>query len=89
MNFINFIFVKSLVQVKYANIFNIISKSEIIPELLQSDCNPHKIYEVFNKFIKNPELAKSQLLNCNKILDNMRVIKTSSETVANILNSEF
>jgi len=89
MNFINFIFVKLLIEVKYANIFNIISKSEIIPELLQSDCNPNKIYEVFNKFIKNPELARSQLQNCNKILDNMKVSKTSSVTVANILNSEF
>ncbi len=78
-----------LIKVKYANIFNIISNSEIIPELLQSRCNPDEIYEVFNSHMQNPELSKSQLLNCNKILSDMRINSLSSEKVANILISEF
>ena len=39
MNFINFIIVKLLVKVKYANIINIAADHEIIPELIQSNCN--------------------------------------------------
>ncbi len=89
MNFINFFILKLLIKVKYANIFNIISNSEIIPELLQSRCNPDEIYEVFNSHMQNPELSKSQLLNCNKILSDMRINSLSSEKVANILISEF
>ncbi len=89
MNFFNFFILKLLIKVKYANIFNIISNSEIIPELLQSRCNPDEIYEVFNSHMQNPELSKSQLLNCNKILSDMRINSLSSEKVANILISEF
>ena len=51
MNFLNFFILKLLVKVKYANIFNIISNNEIIPELLQTNCNENKIYETFDLFI--------------------------------------
>jgi len=89
VNFFNFFIIKLFIKVKYANIFNIISKNEIIPELLQSNCNEHKIYETFDLFMKNPEMAKNQLLSCNKILDNMRINSSSSQKVANILNDEL
>jgi lipid-A-disaccharide synthase len=89
MNFINFFIIKLLIKVKYANIFNIISNSEVIPELLQSKCNPQEIYNVFESFIKNPELSKLQLSKCNKILDEMKINLSSSEIVANILVNEL
>ena len=40
MNFLNFLIVKILVKIKYANILNIAANQMIIPELLQSKCNP-------------------------------------------------
>jgi len=40
MNIINFFIIKALVKIKYANIINIAANDEIIPELLQSKCNP-------------------------------------------------
>jgi lipid-A-disaccharide synthase len=89
MNFFNFFILKLLIKVKYANIFNIISNNEIIPELLQTNCNENKIYETFDLFMKNPELIKKQLFNCNKILDNMKTNSLSSQKVANILNDEL
>ena len=89
MNFLNFFILKLLVKVKYANIFNIISNNEIIPELLQTNCNENKIYETFDLFMKNPELIKKQLFNCNKILDSMKTNSLSSQKVANILNDEL
>ena len=87
MNFLNFFIIKHLVKIQFANIFNIISKSEIIPELLQSRCNPKAIFEMFDSFIKNPELGRKQIFNCNKILNEMRIDTSSSERAARILNS--
>ena len=89
MNFLNFFIIKLLIKVRYANIFNIISNSEVIPELLQSRCNPKTIYEVVDSFIKNPELRKKQILNCRKIVDEMKMDTSSSEKVANILKKNL
>ena len=89
INFLNYFIIKLLAKVKYANIFNIIANSEVIPELLQSECNESKIYEIFDKYISNPELRESQILNCNRILATMRTKISSSEKVANILNEEL
>ena len=89
MNMINFFIIKLLAKVRYANIFNIIDNSEVIPELIQSNCNHKKIYEVFNSFIENPELRKKQITKFNEILSNMKSHRSSSENVANILNNEL
>ena len=89
MNFLNFFIIKLLIKVRYANIFNIISNSEVIPELLQSRCNPKTIYEVVDSYIKNPELRKKQILNCRKIVDEMKMDTSSSEKVANILKKNL
>ena len=89
MNFINFFIVKLLIKVRYANIFNIISNSEIIPELLQSKCNPKTIYDVLDSYMKNPELCKTQIFNCSKILDEMKIDTSSTEKIANILNNNL
>ena len=89
MNFLNFFIIKLLIKVRYANIFNIISNSEIIPELLQSRCNPKTIYELVDSYIKDPKLGKTQILNCNKILNEMKIDASSTEKVANILNKSL
>ena len=89
MNFINFFIVKLLIKVRYANIFNIISNAEIIPELLQSKCNPKTIYDVLDSYMKNPELCKTQIFNCSKILDEMKIDSSSTEKVADILNNNL
>ena len=89
MNFINFFIVKLLIKVRYANIFNIISNSEIIPELLQSKCNPKTIYDVLDSYMKNPELCKTQIFNCSKILDEMKIDSSSTGKVADILNNNL
>ena len=85
----NYFIVKLLVKVNFVNIFNIISKVEIIPELLQSKCNENEIFEVFNKYLSNPDLGNNQILVCSKILESMKLEKSSSETIANILLNEL
>ena len=44
LSFINFMIFKLLVNVKFANIINIINDKEVIPELLQKECNAEEIF---------------------------------------------
>ena len=74
---INYLIMKFLVKVKFANIINIINNKEIIPELLQNECNAKEIYNSVVYFLKNPELMKQQVNDCNKTLNEIRS-KTSS-----------
>ena len=52
MNFINFFIVKFLVKTKFANIINIINQKEIIPELIQKECNSENINKAVNELDK-------------------------------------
>ena len=54
LSFINFMIFKLLVNVKFANIINIINNREIIPELLQNECNAEEIYKTVIFFFKEP-----------------------------------
>ena len=85
MNFLNFLIVKFLVKIKYANIINIINNKEIIPELLQSECNAKEIYNSVNYFLNHPNLLKSQIEDINKTLKNMKLETSPSEKVSTIL----
>jgi len=89
MNFLNFIIIKLLIKVKFANIINIINNSEIIPELLQSNCNSNNIYKYFESFIQDPDLAKEQVLNYQKTLIDIKSDSSTSEKVSNILNESL
>ena len=88
MNFLNYILVKLLVKIKYANIINIINDKEIIPELIQSECNSKEIYKSVIYFLKNPNLIKQQISDCEKTLDQIRS-KTSSSEEAMLVLSKY
>ena len=80
---------KLLVNVKYANIINIINNKEVIPELLQSECNAKEIYNTVRYILKNPIIAKKQLEECNKTLDGIRSKSSSSNETALILRNSL
>jgi lipid-A-disaccharide synthase len=86
MGLINFLLVKMLVKVKYANIINIAANDEIIPELLQSNCNPEKIFLIVSEFLDDPERIKTQVKKTQLIINNLKTQKTSSVQVATALN---
>ena len=86
INFINYLIMKSLVKVNFANIINIINNKEIIPELLQNECNPKEIYNSVLYFLKNPSSAKKQVDDCIRTLDQIKSKSSSSVEAANILN---
>jgi len=85
INFINFMIMKFLVKVNFANIINIINNKEIIPELLQSECNSKEIFKSVRYFLKNPNYAKKQVENCSRTLEQIRSKSSSSEEAAKIL----
>ena len=78
---------KMLVNVKFANIINIINNREIIPELLQNECNAQEIYNTVIYFLNNPDLIKKQLAECNKTLDGIRSKTSSSDESLTVLSN--
>ena len=86
MGFINFLIVKSLVKTKYANIINFAADEEIIPELLQSNCNSTNIFKCVSSFLDNPNKIKNQIEKVQKILSEFKTDKSSSELASISLN---
>ena len=87
LNFINFMIFKLLVNVKFANIINIINGKEVIPELLQKECNADEIYKTVIYFLKKSELIKKQLSDCSKTLEGIKSKTSSSNEAATILSN--
>ncbi|WP_075501644.1 lipid-A-disaccharide synthase [Candidatus Pelagibacter communis] len=85
MNFLNFLIVKMLVKIKFANIINIINNKEIIPELIQKECNAKEIYNSVVYFLKNPELMKKQIHDCEETLTKIRSKTLSSDEASSVL----
>ena len=85
LSFINFMIFKMLVNVKFANIINIINDREVIPELLQNECNASEIYKSVIYFLKNPELIRKQLNDCSKTLDGIRSKTSSADEASSVL----
>jgi len=85
INMINYFIMKSLVKVKFANIVNIINKKEVIPELLQGECNAKEIFKSVVYFLNNPNIMKQQITNCNITLNEIRSKTSSSAEASSIL----
>ena len=87
LSFINFMIFKMLVNVKFVNIINIINDKEVIPELLQKECNADEIYKTVTYFLRNPELIKKQLEDCSRTLEGIKSKTSSSNEAALILSN--
>ena len=87
-NFLNFMIIKLLVKIKFANIINIINNKEVIPELLQKECNPKEIFRSVTYFLKNPILIDRQIDDYKKTLDEIRS-KTSSTGEASAILAKY
>ena len=86
INMINYLIMKSLVKVKFVNIINIINGKEVIPELLQGECNAKEIYNSVVYLLNNPEMMKQQVNVCEKTLNQIRSKTSSSEEASSILS---
>ena len=86
MGFINFMIVKSLVKTKYANIINFAANEEIIPELLQSNCNSKNIFKHVSNFLEDPNKIKEQVNKVQNVLNELKTNGSSSELASLSLN---
>jgi len=88
MNLINFLIIKMLVKVKFANIINIAANKEIIPELLQSKCNSKNIYITVDKLLSNKDEINTQILKSQIEINKFKNEK-SSILASSILINHF
>ena len=84
MGMINFFIVKMLVKIKFANIINIAAEEEVIPELLQSKCNPKDIYNTVDKLLSNKQALENQVNKSQEIISNFKT-ERSSEIASSVL----
>ncbi len=87
MNFTNYYIAKFLLNIKFVNMINIINNKEIIPELIQSECNAEEIFKSVYYFLKKPELINKQLDDINNTLKNMSTSSSSSKEISKIVLS--
>ncbi len=89
MNFLNYIIVRSLVKVKFANIVNIAAGKEVIPELLQTKCNPKNLLKIVSSFLDDPNKIKNQIEETQFILNRFKTdispSKLASQALAKFL----
>ncbi len=84
MGMINFFIVKMLVKIKFANIINIAAEEEVIPELLQSKCNPKDIYNTVDKLLSDKQALENQVNRAQGIISNFKT-ERSSEIASSVL----
>ena len=84
---IKFLIVQLLVKVKYANVINIAANEEIIPELLQSNCNSKNIFDTVDKLFEDKQSLKKQVDKTQKIITNFKTYQSSEIAVSVLTNS--
>jgi len=85
-NMVNFLIIKMLVKVKFANIINIAANEEIIPELLQSNCNSKNIFKKVDEFLKDKDALENQIIRSQEIINKFKTQKSSEIASSVLLN---
>ena len=84
MSRINFFIIKMLVKVKSPNIINIAAGEEVIPQLLQSKCNPDEIFKIVEKILHDKRSLEEQIRKSQDILNTFKK-NNSSEIASTVL----
>ena len=87
MNYINYFLAKSFLKIKFANMINIINNKEIIPELIQNECNSDEIFKTVYYFLKKPELIEKQLSEVKTTINDLKSTTSSAEEASKVLES--
>ena len=86
MNRINFLIIKMLVKVKSPNIINIAANEEVIPQLLQSKCNPKDIFKTVDRLLNDKKILEKQVKKSQEILNTFKNAKSSEIASSVLLN---
>jgi len=86
MNSINFFIIRMLVKVKSPNIINIAANEEIIPQLLQSKCNPKDIFKTVDRLLNDKKILEKQVQKSQEIINTFKNAKSSEIASSVLLN---
>ena len=89
MNPINFILLKLFLKIKFANMINIVNDREIIPELIQNDCNSDEIFRSVYYLLKKPDILSKQLETVKITLDKLKSPSSSSFEATKVILSNL
>ncbi|MDA9817813.1 lipid-A-disaccharide synthase [Flavobacteriaceae bacterium] len=81
-NYLTYLFVKTIAKVRFANLVNIAANKEIVPELIQKNCNSKKIAEKAAILLLDEKLLKQQIIETKKIVQSFIKKKSSFATSA-------
>ena len=70
------------------SIINIAANEEVIPELLQSNCNPTNIYNTVDKLLSDKQSIQKQVIKSQTIIKNFKTDK-SSEIACSVIENYF
>ena len=90
INVLTHFIVKRMVKIKFANLINLILNKEVIPELLQDDCESKKIAQNLETLILNEDLVLNQIQQSQKALkvmglgDDKNPSKRAAENILNL-----
>ncbi len=88
VNFITYCLAKLLLKIRFANLINLIMESEVIPEMIQQNCNAKAIAARLEAIINNRKVAQLQIDNSKtalKILGVDAAKQPTAKAVAAIL----
>ena len=88
MNRINFFIIKMLVKIKSPNIINIAADEEVIPELLQSKCNPRDIFKTVDRLLNDKQILEKQVTKSQLIINKFKK-ENSSEIASSVLLNQL
>ncbi len=61
INWLSYFVAKALIKIKFANLLNLIVNREIIPEMLQLNCDSQRIAKVLENMIDDKNIAQKQI----------------------------
>jgi len=74
-SWLNYFLIKPLVKVKFGNIINIIKDKMVVPELIQSDCNLDKLYNLTLNFLENDKLRLDNIKNYIEVINQNLILR--------------
>jgi lipid-A-disaccharide synthase len=91
VNWLSYLIIKSMVKISSICLVNLISKKQIVPELIQKDCQADKIAKALEELITNYEIRKLQIKGSKQIFEMLgsKDQEMPSEKLAKILLSEL
>ncbi len=78
INFLTHFLLKMMVKIKFANLINLILNQEVIPEMLQKNCQAKKISSLLQKLIDDKNLVEKQLAQSQLALKLMGLENTQN-----------